>query len=449
MRNLTKEKNVSFDIVQYQFSKNSVSLMFILLADHLRIQVMDLFVLRYADYLRTMLCSFPKKFKITLPLYQFCISQGVSLNQHTIDLGHTRFAIHYFDLIQNAESIWDVFRVCNERIFKFTKEEKHDIITARAAKFVTYIGERFDLHLDNWEKECLTDTSDWTEYYDTINKDISRWFHIDLSSRDFLRHLRRESKPDIKGLYNPLNLKSFFMTDHWSDRLHTNPTDTMKKYKIPLEESGITNKKWAEYLDEIMEIYKPQEKEEETSEATAMNEPWDTLHNKIMSRYRRSTDQDTFASGIVNFAISRLVKKKLRMKPNSVDGWKPPKGHKTSKTIEVPKVEADSMLQHLKITTDMPPFIGNNFFCGQTMISKSNTVQYQKGSPNKLQPGLSFDFEIDKEEFVEESSEEDEDENMVLESDTEGAEEEENTQNNKKRKNNTKKTSTAGKKQKK
>lgn len=352
---------------------------------------MDLFVLRYADYLRTMLCSFPKQYRITLPLYQFCIAQGKNLTEDELLFRHTPFRIHWFDLINSAESIWDVFRTEDESFFQFTENEKRDVNKSRFARFHTYMNERFDLHIQ--DVDCYTDLDEAEE---TINDEFRRTMHLDLTAYDFLEEIMKEPKSKIRS-FDPLALHRFFKTDH-TQSLRTDPTDTMKQSKyFPLNESGMTNKKWSKYLDEIMKIYNPdQESAEDTDELPDMS--WDTLHRKIMTRYRTSNDRDTFVSGIVNFAITRLVKKTLRMKLKK-NSWVPPKGHTTSRTIDVDRKEADSMLEFLHPSRNAPPFIGNHFFCKQLAVSKNNTVQYQKISPRKSQAGLNRQFEVEGDEI--------------------------------------------------
>lgn len=350
---------------------------------------MDLFVLRYADYVRTMLCSFPKQYRITLPLYQFCIAQGKNLTQEELHFRHTPFRIHWFDLIKKAESIWDVFRTEHESFFQFTENEKRDVNKSRFARFHTYMNERFELRIDD---------ADWVADLDyeeeTINETFRGTMYLDLTAYDFLQEIMKEPKSKIRS-FDPLLLHRFFRTDHTLS-LSTDPTDTMKKATyFPLNESGMTNKKWSKYLDEIMKIYNPEQKSaEDTDKLPDMS--WDTLHRKIMTRYSTSNDRDTFVSGIVNFAITGLVKKTLRMKLKN-DSWVPPKGHTTSRTIEVNRKEADSMLEFLHPSRNAPPFIGNHFFCKQLAVSKNNTVQYQKISPRKSQTALNRQFEVEEE----------------------------------------------------
>lgn len=381
-----KKKNVSFDIVQYHFSKIVISFIFQCLVDHLRNKVMDLFVLRYVDYLRAMLSGVSTRYPVTVPLYQFCISSGVTLAEKHLSLNHIPHRVHWFELIDNCEKMWDVFRTHPEKTFEFTDDEKNDIPRSRFKRFVTYIEERFGLVKYSFTSEWLS----WTQDI-TTEENVQHRMHISLDPYCFLDYLTRVPINKVRA-FDPLKLYNFLQMDH-QQSLSQNPTETLTKYKIPLDEKGVINEKWAEYLEELQGLYKPEIEDEDVVEMSDM--AWDTLHNKIMNRYRRSRDKDTFVSGIINFGITRLVKAPLRMKLSKEGKWKPPRDHATSKTIEVPRKEADTMLQFLNPTKPLPPFIGNDFFCSQKAVSKNDTVQYQKLSPKKPRHEDSTQFEED------------------------------------------------------
>lgn len=335
-----------------------------------------------------MLSGVSERYPVTRPLYQFCISSGVTLTDRHLNLNHVHHRVHWFELIDNCEKMWDVFRTHPEKTFKFTDDEKKDIPKSRFKRFVKYIEERFGLVKYSYTSEWLdlTDESNMT-----TDENVQNRMHVQLCPYVFLDYLTRVPINRVRA-FDPLKLYNFLQMDH-KKSLSENPTETLTKFKIPLNEKGVINEEWADYMEELQDLYKPEIEDEDVVVKSDM--AWDTLHNKIMNRYRMSRDKDTFVSGIINFGITRLVKAPLRMKLTKDGKWKPPRDHATSKTIEVKRKEADTMLQFLHPSKPLPPFIGNDFFCSQKAVSKIDTVQYQKLSPTKPRQEDSTQFEED------------------------------------------------------